>query len=132
VRLSTCPHPGCGEITSSGRCRKHAIERREAIADDRERREPWRYLYGLRIWKEAREAARRQAGYRCERCGALEELAGARALDVHHEEKLGELWRRYHGGTPAFAQAAFEIAATALEGLRVLCDPCHAQAELER
>lgn len=130
--MRICITPGCGSITSSGsRCFRCAATHAIDLSAERDRREPWRYLYGLKIWREAREAARRQASYRCERCDRGEEL-GARALDVHHVRPLGELWRLAQGGTPAFDQAAFEYAATDEAELRVLCDPCHAAEELER
>jgi hypothetical protein len=130
LRLRPCVVAGCGELTPFSRCRGHAEQRAEAIRDDRARREPWRYLYGLKLWREAREAARRQAGYRCEECGAGEEL-GVRALDVHHSIKLATLWRRAAGGTPRFDQGAFERAATHPLRLKVLCDPCHVRLELQ-
>lgn len=130
VRLRVCLQPGCGELTSSSRCHLHAEQHSLTVAAERATREPWRYLYGLRIWQEARGAKRRQAGYRCERCGREE--YGRKALDVHHVRPLGELWRLAGGGTPAFNQAAFEYAATDEDALRCLCDPCHALEELER
>lgn len=132
IRLKPCSVHGCGELTPFSRCAEHARKRAAAIADDRHRREPWRYLYGLTIWRDAREAARRQSGYRCEECGLAEELAGERALDVHHNIALEELWRRAGGGTPQFDQSTFERAATLQIRLIVLCDPCHARLDAER
>lgn len=131
MKLRVCLEPGCGELTTSSRCPAHAEAHVIEIAEARERREPWRYLYGLKIWREAREAARRQAGYVCERCWRSEEWIG-RALDVHHVRPLRELWALAGGGTPAFDQAAFEYAATDEAAIRCLCDPCHAAEELER
>lgn len=133
MKLRPCARQRCGAIVRAPAryCEPHALEEAARLADDRDRREPWRYLYGLKVWREAREAARRQAGYACESCGRGEELA-ARALDVHHVRPLAELWRLAGGGTPAFDQPAFEYAATDEASLRVLCDPCHAQEELDR
>jgi hypothetical protein len=97
LKLRPCAQPKCGAIVRAPAryCAPHALEQADRLADDRDRREPWRYLYGLKIWREAREAVRRQAGYACERCGRGEELA-ARALDVHHVRPLSS-----SGGSPA-------------------------------
>lgn len=131
MKLRVCLEAGCGALTPFSRCEQHAKENAAAIAAQREELEPWRYFYGLQAWNEAREAARRRAGYRCEYCGALE-LVGEQAFDVHHRIALRELWRRAGGGTPAFNRGAFELAGLHLERLVVACDPCHAKAELER
>jgi hypothetical protein len=128
MKLRVCLEAGCGALTPFSRCERHAKERAVALQAERAEREPWRYLYGLLIWREAREAAKRQAGYRCEECGIGEEL-GSGALDVHHRIKLRALWERAGGGTPRFAQWLFEQAATNPLHLLVLCNRCHAHAE---
>lgn len=132
MKLRICLEAGCGVLTPFSRCEPHARAHAGRVAEQREQREPWRYLYGLKVWKEAREAARRQAAFRCEDCGIAEELAGGKALDVHHNVALAELWARAGAGTPRFDLQAFERAATHPLRLRVLCDPCHGRRELER
>lgn len=131
MKLRVCLEPGCGELTAKSRCEHHDQEHAHDVKSARDRNEPWRYLYGLTIWREAREAKRRQAGYVCERCGRSEEWLGRVALDVHHVRALRDLWRMAGGGTPTFDQARFEYAATDEDALRCLCDPCHAIEELE-
>lgn len=129
MKLRVCLEPACGELTPFSRCLGHAGDRAVEIRAERAELEPWRYLYGLNVWKEAREAARRRAGYSCEFCGAAE-LVGEEALDVHHRIALRELWQRAGGRTPHFRRGAFELAACHLDRLVVACDPCHREAEL--
>lgn len=131
MKLRPCAKPGCGRVVAAGSyCDEHAAE----AAADRSRGEPWRYLYGLAVWKRARAAARERAGYRCEDCGAEEYVAfaGGRGHDVDHVEPLRELWLAYGGWTPNYDQAGFEAAATDAANLRVRCDSCHAREEAKR
>ena len=126
MKLRVCVAPGCGAIAVDGsRCFRCAADHAERRRLDRERREPWRYVYNLSAYREAREAARRQAGYRCEDCGAIAELGSA--LDADHDPPLHELWN-VHGG----ATSSFEAAATDPRYLVIRCRSCHARAELER
>lgn len=129
--LRVCCEAGCGNVTRRYRCTSCEHEHADRTAADRARREPWRYLYGLTVWRNARDVARRDAGYRCVECGREESFRG-RGLDVHHEPPLVELWTRAGGGTPYFDEHAFATAACDLANLYVLCDDCHASIDVGR
>lgn len=124
MRLRVCLEAGCGELTPFSRCEPHAKENAERVRVDRDRLEPWRYVYGLASWHEAREARRRQDGFACVFCGELE-LHGGPALEVHHRIPLRVLWERAGGGTERFARWEFERAACYLEHLATACSRCN-------
>jgi 5-methylcytosine-specific restriction endonuclease McrA len=95
--VSLCP--GCGGLhTGTGRCsRCRRIDSRE-----RYHTEPIRQLRSTARYRRQRDAAKRRDGYRCQVCGATENL------EAHHIVPLE------HGGNPL-----------ALDNLVTLCSSCH-------
>jgi DEAD/DEAH box helicase domain-containing protein len=71
-------------------------------------------------WEEARQAARRRDGFRCQRCGAGE--SGDREHDVHHRVPF-----RAFGYQPGVNRN--DRQANALENLVTLCRICHTRLE---
>lgn len=106
----------CGVLSSGSRCATHQTEHERT----RIKSEPWRRLYSHPAWFNVRPKIWRRDNARC-----TFEISGRRCntealLEVHHEIKVRDLWKRYEGNWPRFLKAA-----TDERILRLLCPEHH-------
>lgn len=108
-----CNERGCKQLATETYCTYHKQQRTAELetkrAEERQVKEPWRWIYSTQAWHRAKRAAKVRDGWCCKATGCTE----TERLTVHHLIPLSQ------GGAP------FD-----LDNLITLCYKHH--AELER
>jgi len=68
--FSVCPEPGCGALTSGGRCDEHRLTHRWVYRDPR--------------WRRTRRAVIERDGHRCRAIDGRARCRATRSLHAHH------------------------------------------------